>query len=164
MQLQQIAPWITYKKMELTIKSNTVKSWLSENGPITRRIIKNHDFSMAVLKDEFSSTNMEEKNFLGFFEDVSIKVREVILYADRSPIVFARSLIPDITIRDGLKRLGNIGEKPLGDILFEKELFQRTDMVFGKFQNEKKVFWGRKARYTVNQKPLSVMEVFLVNE
>ena len=92
-----------------------------------------------------------------------IKTREVILMGNDKPKVFARSLIPLITIEKGFAKLGELGTKPLGDILFEKEIFKRTKIVFAKFRNDKKLFWGRKSKYIVNNHPLSVMEVFLID-
>ena len=78
--------------------------------------------------------------------------------------VFARSLIPLDTIENGFSKLGALGTKPLGDILFEKEVFKKIEIVFAKFTDNKKIFWGRKSKYLVKNHPLSVMEVFLIGE
>ena len=88
---------------------------------------------------------------------------KVVLMGNDEPKVFARSLIPLITIEKGFAKLGELGTKPLGDILFEKEIFKRTKIVFAKFRNDKKLFWGRKSKYIVNSHPLSVMEVFFID-
>ena len=91
-----------------------------------------------------------------------IKVREVILLGNGNPLVYAKSYIPIFTINDGLKKLGHLGSKPLGDILFEKNLFQKKETLFTKFLYLKNEHWGRKSKYHVNGLPLSVMEVFLI--
>ena len=91
-----------------------------------------------------------------------IRIREVILYGNENPIVFARTIIPNTTIEKGLKELGKIGNKPLGDILFEKDIFSKEDIVFATFKDEESLFWGRKIKYTVKDQPFSVMEVFLI--
>jgi chorismate--pyruvate lyase len=77
-------------------------------------------------------------------------------------MVFARTIIPNTTIKKGLKELGKIGNKPLGDILFEKNIFSKEDIVFATFKDEESIFWGRKIKYTVKNQPFSVMEVFLI--
>ena len=82
---------------------------------------------------------------------------------DSIPRVYAKSLIPIRTIDEGFSKLGKLGTKPLGDILFEKEIFKKTDMVYAQFQNKDSIFWGRKTKYLVKNMPLSVMEVFLIN-
>ena len=68
--------------------------------------------------------------------------------------------IPIFTINDGLKKLGQLGGKPLGDILFEKNLFQKKETMFSKFLYLKNEHWGRKSKYYVNGLPLSVMKFF----
>ena len=68
-----------------------------------------------------------------------------------------------VTIENGFSRLGKLGTRPLGDILFEKEIFKKTDVVYAQFQDKDSIFWGRKTKYIVKNMPLSVMEVFLIN-
>ena len=139
-----------------------IKSWLQEDGPITKRIKSSEAFKLNLLMDKIDEVEDSEANFLG--ENLGmIKTREVILMGNEEPKVFARSLIPLITIEKGFAKLGELGTKPLGDILFEKEIFKRTKIVFAKFRNDKKLFWGRKSKYIVNNHPLSVMEVFLID-
>jgi chorismate-pyruvate lyase len=55
-----------------------------------------------------------------------------------------------------------LNTKPLGDILFEKNIFQKDEIVFSIFSDDKKKYWGRKIKYYVKSQPLSVMEVFLI--
>ena len=45
-----------------------------------------------------------------------------------------------------------------------EEFFKRIEVVFAKFTDSEKIFWGRKSKYLVNNCPLSVMEVFLIGE
>ena len=102
-----------------------------------------------------------DANFLG--EDLGeIKIREVLLLSNNKPKVFARSLIPNRTIEKGLSELGELGSKPLGDILFEKEIFKKIETVFAQFSESGNLYWGRKSKYLVKVYPLSVMEIFLL--
>ena len=92
-----------------------------------------------------------------------IKVREVFLRENNKPKVWARSCIPLKTIKDGLSSLGELGNKPLGDILFEKDIFKKKEVLYSSFRGEfLKHYWGRKTKYLVNKLPFSVMEVFLI--
>ena len=91
-----------------------------------------------------------------------VRIREVILYGDSEPLVYARSIIPNQTSSKGYPGLGSIGSKPLGDLLFQSELFIKTHREFAQFQTpDKEVVWGRRTHYLVRGYPLSVMEVFL---
>tara|TARA_B000000477_G_C6080048_1_gene222749 strand:+ start:119 stop:622 length:504 start_codon:yes stop_codon:yes gene_type:complete len=162
MKLKQISSWISFEKMDGLLVNKNIKSWLVEKGPITKRIKSEESFQLNLLKDEISYVEDVEKEFLDVISN-NIKVREVILMGNNIPRVYAKSLIPIRTIDEGFSKLGKLGTKPLGDILFEKEIFKKTDMVYAQFQNKDSIFWGRKTKYLVKNMPLSVMEVFLIN-
>ena len=162
MKLKQISSWIPFEKMDGLLVNKNIKSWLVEKGPITKRIKSEESFQLNLLKDEISYVEDVEKEFLDVISN-NIKVREVILMGNNIPRVYAKSLIPIRTIDEGFSKLGKLGTKPLGDILFEKEIFKKTDMVYAQFQNKDSIFWGRKTKYLVKNMPLSVMEVFLIN-
>lgn len=161
MQPKQISSWITSKEFHNESIDTHVKSWLTETGPITNRIKSNGTFKLELIKDEVGTVNRIDANFLG--EDLGeIKIREVLLLSNNKPKVFARSLIPNRTIEKGLSELGELGSKPLGDILFEKEIFKKIETVFAKFSESGNLYWGRKSKYLVKVYPLSVMEIFLL--
>ena len=161
MQPKQISSWITSKEFHNESIDTHVKSWLTETGPITNRIKSNGTFKLELIKDEVGTVNRIDANFLG--EDLGeIKIREVLLLSNNKPKVFARSLIPNRTIEKGLSELGELGSKPLGDILFEKEIFKKIETVFAQFSESGNLYWGRKSKYLVKVYPLSVMEIFLL--
>lgn len=161
MQPKQISSWITPKEFHNESIGAHVKSWLTETGPITNRIKSNGTFKLELIKDEVGTVKRMDANFLG--EDLGeIKIREVLLLSNDKSKVFARSLIPIKTIEKGLSELGELGSKPLGDILFEKEIFKKIETVFAKFSESGNLYWGRKSKYLVKVYPLSVMEIFLL--
>ena len=161
MKLEQISSWNSYEAIKHELKNAEIESWLLEQGPITKRIKSMKKFRLELIQDELSEVKEDEILFLTT-DDESIRVREVILYGNDTPMVFARTIIPNTTINKGLKELGEIGNKPLGDILFEKNIFSKEDIVFTTFKDGKSIFWGRKIKYSVKNQPFSVMEVFLI--
>ena len=161
MKLEQISSWNSYEAIEHELTNAEIKSWLLEQGPITKRIKSIAEFRLELIQDELSDATDDEILFLKI-DSEEIRIREVILYGNENPIVFARTIIPNTTIEKGLKELGKIGNKPLGDILFEKDIFSKEDIVFATFKDEESLFWGRKIKYTVKDQPFSVMEVFLI--
>ena len=140
MKLKQISPWISFEKMTILLANENIKSWLIEKGPITKRIKSEESFKLNLIKDEICSVDDSEKKFLEESSD-KIKVREVILMGNNIPRVYAKSLIPIKTIENGFSRLGELGTKPLGDILFEKEIFKKTNVVYAQFQDQDSIFW-----------------------
>lgn len=163
MKLKQISQWISYEAMNAQLKNKIIKSWLLEEGPITKRIESNEKFELKLLRDDLGNVNKLDRSFLGHLNG-DMKIREVILYGNQNPRVYAQSIIPVETINKGLSKLGKLGTKPLGDILFEKNIFKKENTVFAKFKDKKNIFWGRKTKYNVKNKPFSVMEVFLIDQ
>ena len=162
MKLKKISSWKNFESIESEISNNEICSWLVENGPITKRIKKNGAFKLHLIQDELSSIEQEDKDFIDCTSN-KIKLREVILFCNDAPIVFAQTIIPFETISNGLEQLGNLGNKPLGDILFEKDIFTKDKVVYALFENASGLYWGRKAKYLVKGYKFSVMEIFLIN-
>ena len=163
MKLKQKSSWITYEEMIILVTNELIRSWLIENGPITKRISAKENFTLNLIRDEIDEVDEIDKKYLGNIIG-DIKIREVILLGDKVPKVYAKSLIPVQTIEKGFSKLGSLGSKPLGDILFEKDIFNKIDVVYSTFTNELDTFWGRKTKYTVKNLPFSVMEIFLIDE
>ena len=160
MQLNQISSWKNYETIHEDVKNDFIKSWLLEQGPITKRISKEKSFSLELLRDDIGEVEVQDQQFIGSLAK-EFKVREVVLHGDQIPLVFARTIIPLLTIEKGLAELGNLGKRPLGDILFEKKIFNKERSAYALFKLQQDTFWGRKIRYSVNEQPFSVMEVFL---
>ena len=68
------------------VKSDSVKSWLTENVPITKRISANEDFELSLIRDEIDKVDEMDKKYLDN-EVGDIKVREVILLGNKIPKV-----------------------------------------------------------------------------
>jgi chorismate--pyruvate lyase len=161
MELKQISPWTTIESIESKVNTS-ILSWLLESGPITNRIKLSQEFELKLLNDEIDEISKEEELFLNSVSK-TFRVRRVILLGNKTPVVYAKSVIPTSTIENGLSSLGKIGNAPLGDILFSPGVFTKLDMVCASFlSKEKNVYWGRKIKYSVNSEPISVMEIFLI--
>ncbi len=159
MNLEQISNWTNIENIDQKV-SIEIRSWLLEKGPITHRIKLTEEFKLQIICDEEKEVPESELKFLKF-DSKRNRLREVLLHGNNTPRVFARSVIPNETIEYGFKKLGELGSKPLGDILFNKDIFKKELMQYASFKINQNIFWGRKARYTVKSYPFSVMEVFL---
>ena len=161
MQPKRINKWLNGSELEEALNDQKILSWLNEEGSITERISSIAKFKLEVLNDDIGIAEDEEYRSLEINFDEA-RIREVILYGDILPIVYARSIIPNLTEVNGFPELGTIGSKPLGDLLFNSKLFDKTRREFSKFKNlDGGVIWGRRTFYLVKDYPLSVMEVFL---
>ena len=161
MQAKRINNWLNNTQLKSCLKKQNILEWLNEEGSITAKISSDSKFKLKILSDDIG--NAEDEEYLALnIPSQKVRIREVILYGDLVPLVYARSIIPNQTSSKGYPGLGSIGSKPLGDLLFQSELFIKTHREFAQFQTpDKEVIWGRRTHYLVRGYPLSVMEVFL---
>ena len=163
MQVKRIDKWLNAKELSDDLTKKNILDWLEEEGSITARISSHAEFKLEILNDDFGVAEAEEYIALEIPPE-EVRIREVVLYGDLVPLVYARSIIPELTASKGYPGLGTIGSKPLGDLLFQSELFIKIRREFAKFHtSSKEVVWGRRTHYLVRGYPLSVMEVFLLS-
>ena len=127
--------------------------WIRDDQSLTQKLKKRYpDFRVEVDKQEELEIYKHEINLLG--NEGRFIVREVFLYGDNQPVVFARSIIPINTITDSIMEIGN---KPLGEILFTDPNILREPIEVT-FQND---IWGRRSVFVMNNSRILVSEFFL---
>ena len=162
MQAKRINNWLSDSQLKTHLKKQNILEWLNEEGSITTKISSDSNFKLEILSDDLGIAEDEEYLALDIASE-EVRIREVVLYGDLVPLVYARSIIPNLTSSKGYPGLGTIGSKPLGDLLFQSALFIKTRREFAQFEtSSKEVIWGRRTHYLVQGYPLSVMEVFLL--
>jgi len=162
MKFNKLTAWVS-ETDSLKIKNKEILSWLNEPGSITSRIKSFSNFRLKLLRDGPGVVDVAEDDLIiSNYEENNI--REVVLYSDEEPFIYAKSILPLETIRLGLDALGNLKENPLGDILFSNPEIKKKHTLFAKFEFNKRIFYGRKGIYTVTGHPFSVCEIFLINE
>ena len=162
MKFNKLTSWKSEIK-SLEVQNKEIISWLNEPGSITSRIKSFSNFRLKLLRDGPGEVNAAEDDLIitNYKEN---NIREVILFSDEEPFIYAKSILPLETIRLGLDALGNLKENPLGDILFSNPEIKKKYMLFAKFESNKRIFYGRKGIYTVKGYPFSVCEIFLIND
>ena len=162
MQAKRINNWLSDSQLKTHLKKQNILEWLNEEGSITAKISSESKFKLEILSDDLGIAEDEEYLALDIASE-EVRIREVVLYGDLVPLVYARSIIPNLTSSKGYPGLGTIGSKPLGDLLFQSKLFIKTRREFAQFETSSgEVIWGRRTHYLVRGYPLSVMEVFLL--
>ena len=162
MQAKRINNWLSDSQLKTHLKKQNILEWLNEEGSITAKISSDSKFKLEILSDDLGIAEDEEYLALDIASE-EVRIREVVLYGDLVPLVYARSIIPNLTSSKGYPGLGTIGSKPLGDLLFQSELFIKTRREFAQFETSSgEVIWGRRTHYLIQGYPLSVMEVFLL--
>lgn len=152
-----------------------IRDWLLDPSSLTARLKRHcHEFRVVVLGQKIEPCSADEAN-----EDIKagqeVLVREVLLYCDDKPQVFARSLLPLSSLTGNEKQLATLGNQSLGQVLFNHPSLQRKCIEIATFDCQSSVarlalhyklpfkeeLWGRRSTFVLGNKPLIVAEVFL---
>ena len=168
LQTQWCSPSTTSLNVQLS-------DWLLDPNSLTARL-KSHcnEFSVKVLGQQIESCSEQDACEI-ILAGSQVLVREVILCCDGIPQVFARSLLPLTSLTGEEQALANLGEQPLGQVIFSKPNLSRTAIEVGQFDQQSSVaqlvnelglemtdsLWGRRSLFYLDAKPLVVAEVFL---
>jgi chorismate--pyruvate lyase len=150
---------------------------LLDPGSLTRRLREAcpGQFRVGVLREYWARPLLSEAQLLGVEPGRYVWTREVQLFCDVQPWVFARTMIPAATLRGGEQRLKRLGDRPLGELLFTDPCAQRGKVqiaritpgqrlhrrAFGVLAEAPAAIWGRRSLFRIDGRPLLVCEIFL---
>ena len=151
--------------------------WLKDTDSLTKRLVDfcQGQFSVRLLHQGWNPPLISEARLLGTRRAETAMIREVELLCDTRPLVFARTLIPATSMTGGARRLAQLGNKPLGAVLFADPRTQRTRIQIarispgyplyaaatGHLDNKPDELWGRRTLFLFAGKPILVNEIFL---
>lgn len=156
------------------IPSSYLKNWLLDTGSLTERLqTQCTSFHLTLIGQQHAQLTPEEfHRVCAPQQQLNLKqwqVREVILWGDNQPWVFARSIIPQRLCESNFI---NLNTKPLGQLIFNDKRFERmpfevTNMCpSSAFQAQLHLstemdLWGRRSVFNFENLKMSVSEVFL---
>lgn len=151
--------------------------WLLDASSLTRRLQQacDGDFRVQVVQQRWELPLLSEARVLGIRSGRQALVREVRLRCGDQPWVFARTVIPAATLTGPQRRLGHLGERPLGGLLFRDPSMRRGELEIARIERGQPLFrlacaglaalppnlWGRRSLFFLRDKPLLVCEMFL---
>lgn len=153
--------------------SPSLSDWLLDAGSLTQRLQQQSDFNVQVLRHANADLAPDELTHIAPWGSRTTQCREVLLRDSRTPVVFARSVIPraDAGL---LYELQHIGGRPLGDILFTHPSVRSGGFQIAQFAPYSQIgqlnqeltgiqatVWGRRRNFYVDDVPVLVAEVFL---
>jgi chorismate--pyruvate lyase len=164
-------------KLDLTGLSVPLRSLLLDPGSLTRRLkaLSKVQFKVAVASERWDAMTGAEARRLGMRPGQRAWIREVTLHCDGHAVVYARSIIPASTYRACYARLGRLGTRPLGELLFRDRASRRADMTVFRLRPGSALYerarrfggvpapayWGRQSVFRFRGRPLLVSEIFL---
>lgn len=152
-----------------------LRPWLEETGSLTKRLRSVYGSQLAVrlLYHRWKPAFAEECRELQAPYHRYQLIREVLLHIGDTPLVLARTVLPEATIRIAQRNLSHLGTRPLGEVIFaypDLELRQRyfsqagsniwSPAMMAAFKLESDI-WGRRTLYAIHNQPLLVSEFFL---
>ncbi len=151
-----------------------IADWLFDSSSLTARLVAAcpGKFRVEVLSvDKTTPTPDEILSLKLRFRSRAI-IRQVILYCDEKPLVYARTIIPMTSLRGPLRGLAKLGNKPLGAVLFADKTMQRSEMEVTALKPGSicykwtknigdQTIWGRRSVFKLSKRPLLVSEFFL---
>lgn len=152
-----------------------LRDWLLDTGSLTQRLQAHHQaFQVRVIGEGNFPANSDELELLNS-KAGDCFIREVVLECDGHASVFARTVIPQITLSGPGQRLTSLGSKPLGAALFADPDMRRDISQLAQFNDNSDMarlcralhlsfrypIWGRRSLFQLQNHPLLVTEVFL---
>lgn len=154
------------------------RDWLWDTGSLTARLrdYGGRAVSVQVVAQTWCNAMRSERIELGCERRPWSFVREVFLLCGGTPCVYARTVIPAVTLRGQQRRLLHLGSKPLGELLFRDHRMERAELeitclapgntLYSRAQPQDASagkLWGRRCVFWLDQAPLLVNEFFLPN-
>ncbi|MDA7745788.1 chorismate lyase [Psychromonas sp.] len=175
-QLLNIAASTVWQKNITTQKcTHTMLSWLLDESSLTNKLESQCKIFNVDVKQQVTTNNTDSPLSQYFPFPEKILVREVLLYCDGVPTVFAQTEIPYSTLSDTQEKLAELGSVSLGKVLFENKTLQRGPIEIAEFMTSSGMhqfseslqqpchhsLWARRSLFYIENKPLLVSEVFL---
>ncbi len=150
--------------------------WLRDHGSLTLRIRQRCDhFAVDNLRSSIARIAPDEAALLGIAPQQLAWSREVFLYADGQPVVFAHSACARQHLRGAWSAVRGLGNQPLGALLFAHPLVVRQPLHYQALHAHHPLYrraaailadpphrlWARRSLFLLHGTPLLVTEVFL---
>ena len=150
--------------------------WLRDRGSLTLRIQQRcARFDVRGVRSGLARIAPDEAALLGVAPPHLAYSREVFLYADGVPVVFAHSACARRHLRGAWAAVGGLGNRPLGALLFAHPLVERRPLRYRALCGTHPLYrraaalldhppgrlWARRSLFYLHGAPLLVTEVFL---
>ena len=164
-----------YKRRQLFAKHLPIRlrSWLFDASSLTAKLIRysSGDFHVELLSQETRRPTWDEAKVLNITSSQFALIRQVRLCCGGKAVVYARTVIPLSTLKGAERSYGNLGDRPLGAMLFADKSMRRDELTVTQLLPESPLYkktgaqnipvWGRRSVFYVGGKPLLVSEYYL---
>lgn len=163
--------WRPVQQLSRRRLSQVEREWLLDDGSLTERLSDLGTFQVRRLYQDWQFPLPSERRLLNQPIRELALVREVALFLDGNPVVFARSVFPHTSLAGRLAHLRRLENQSLGAILFSDPAMRRSPFEVAWLEGGSDYLpeelrqaggaWGRRSRFTVEDSNLMVSEIFL---
>jgi chorismate--pyruvate lyase len=158
--------WKPYALLAQT-PSPLLSTWLLCASSFMQRL-KNHGIANAriqVLRESWRMPWQDECQKLNISSRRFALVREVLIDSDEGQWMYARTVIPQMTLTGKERRLGHLKNRSLGSVLFKdptmtRSPFELTCLPAKLLSLASGDLWARRSVFHVSNKPLLLTEIF----
>ena len=162
--------WISPEHIHSPLNPS-LHSWLLAPDSLTQKLKQQcQHFEVKVLGEGVHTSCIGELP-----QQQQVWIREVLLYLDGQPWIFARTIIPQNIMNEKQADFTELGSKPLGELLFSKNEFIPGKIEIAQFSLSSRLaelaaslnqyvvepLWGPRRYFHVGSEQLIVSEVFL---
>tara|TARA_B110000114_G_C14829652_1_gene292121 strand:- start:98 stop:622 length:525 start_codon:yes stop_codon:yes gene_type:complete len=109
-----------------------LKYWLLDMKSLSYRIRNIAKLEIIPVDSRGSNIFLNEKKVFDNKKSEHLYLREVLIYADKLPIMYARTVLPSKYLRGFWHKIKKLKNKPLADIVFDRKIIIRSDFKFKK--------------------------------
>lgn len=169
--------WLPHSRYLRSTLPAGLADWLLDPASLTLRLqqLCPGGFSVRLIAQHWGYPDRHEALALGMRANRVALIRQVQLLCHQTPLVYARTVIPASSMRGRLRRLGRLGTRPLGGVLFADPGMRRGEVELARIapheamyhaamashRKKSPVIWGRRSVFRLSGHPLLVSEVFL---
>lgn len=129
-----------------------IARWLLYSGSLTEKLMDVcADFQVEIVEEGWQAVTSSE-NFTKQW------MREVLLKCGNQKLIFAQTILPDVTIENVAKEVLHLGNRPIGLWLFPQNP-QRLGLEWQ--QDSETGLYARRAQYLLHGYPIEIKELFL---
>lgn len=154
-----------------------IRPWLTDRDSLTERLSALGTFSLARLSQGLSRPTRDEARVLGLKPKALVRSREVTLFCNNRPVVFAHTILPRRPRGPLTGWMDRLGNRSLGALLFSHPGFQRGPLAARRIDRRHPLFrpalnalqladapppllWARRSRFTFGKQTVLVTEIF----
>jgi chorismate lyase len=151
-------------------------AWLLHSGSFMRRLADHgvDNAQIQVLKEGWGLPSLQEQRMLQLPFRTFVWMREVVIQSSDTIWMFARTVIPRVTLSGKERELQHLKTRSLGSVLFRYPDLERSEFDYFILGAEKKLerevakyvtipdegLWSRRSVFTLQKKSVLLTEVF----